>query len=191
MPPTPYLNTSVSTISTSPPHSTHLTIRRTHLPSNAIQHKPSQAVSLTGEHLCECRLPSHVPHGLHLSYVDHAARLSTKVLQVNCLSAHRTTTVVIQPQAWRSPSSLSASIHTTLVSPLTPIPGDSAISHPEKPDVPSLQGFVQELIRRSLCYTTSMSRKASHTSGELSSMILVKMKETAEQYLGKKVKHAV
>ena len=36
-----------------------------------------------------------------------------------------------------------------------------------------------------------MSREASHTSGELSSMILVKMKETAEQYLGKKVKHAV
>ena len=191
MPPTPYLNTSISAISTSPPHSTHLTICHTHLPSDAIQHKPSQAVSLTGEHLCKCRLPSHVPHGLHLSYVDHAARLSTKVLQVNCLSADRTTMVVIQPQAWPSPSSLSASINTTLVSPLTPIPGDSTISHPEKPDVPSLQGFVQELIRCSLCYTTSMSCKVSHTFRELSSMILVKMKETAEQYLRKKVKHAI
>jgi molecular chaperone DnaK len=36
-----------------------------------------------------------------------------------------------------------------------------------------------------------MSSLTKPSSKELSSMILVKMKETAEQYLGKKVKHAV
>ena len=47
--PAPYLNTPVSAVSTSPPRSTHPTIRHTHLPPNVTQRKPRQAASLIGE----------------------------------------------------------------------------------------------------------------------------------------------
>ena len=49
-PPAPYLNSHISDISTSPPHSTHPTIRHTHLPPGVIQCKPRRAASLIGKH---------------------------------------------------------------------------------------------------------------------------------------------
>jgi hypothetical protein len=52
--PTPYLNAPISTISTSPSHSTHPTVRHTHLPPDVIQRKPCQAASLIGKHLRGC-----------------------------------------------------------------------------------------------------------------------------------------
>ena len=47
--PAPYLNTPVSAVSTSPPHSTHPTTRHTDLPPDATQRKPRQAASLIGK----------------------------------------------------------------------------------------------------------------------------------------------
>jgi hypothetical protein len=49
-PPAPYLNTSVSAISTPPPHSTHPASRNLRFPSDVVQREPHQVVSCIGKH---------------------------------------------------------------------------------------------------------------------------------------------
>jgi len=46
--PAPYLNTPISPVSTSPPHSTHPKVRHTHTSAVVTQRKPHQAMSLIG-----------------------------------------------------------------------------------------------------------------------------------------------
>lgn len=170
--PAPYLNTPVSAISTSPPHSTHPTIRHTHLPPDVIQRKPRQAASL----------------------IDHAVKSLSEIWQDNYLSIYTTTKVATQPlrasgsdgpqeSAWRAwnpaiqrrvqqlPSPVSPStVETPPLSPLAPAlgtPPGACLSG--KPGVAPLHGFVQELIRRSrtsgtvlqtaLCYIEAVRRK--------------------------------
>lgn len=171
-PPAPYLNTPVSAVSTSPPHSTHPTIRHTLLPPDVIQRKPRQAASL----------------------IDYAVKSLSEIWQDNYLSVYTTTKVATQPPkapgphgsqepVWRAwnpaiqrrvqqlPSPISPyTVETPPPSPLPQTlggPTDSCLS--EKPGVAPLQGFVQELIRRSrtsgtvlqtaLCYIEAVRRK--------------------------------
>ena len=195
--PGPYLNTPVSAISTSPPHSTHPTVHRAHLPPDVIQRKPRQAASLIGQspHVCYFIFPPvRVPDGFALLRVDHAVRSLSEIWQDNYLSAYTTTKVATQPPnvsgpyglqepVWRAwnpatqrrvqqlPSPISPS--TTQTPPLSPLPqtlgGLAGACLSEKPGVAPLQGFVQELIRRSrtsgtvlqtaLCYIEAVRRK--------------------------------
>lgn len=177
-PPAPYLNTPVSAISTSPPHSTHPTIRHTLLPPDVIQRKPRQAASL----------------------IDYAVRSLSEIWQDNYLSVYTTTKVATQPPkapephgsqepVWRAwnpaiqrrvqqlPSPISPStVETPPPSPLPQTlsgPTDSCLSG--KPGVAPLHGFVQELIRRSrtsgtvlqtaLCYIEAVRRKLPEIVG--------------------------
>ena len=47
--PTPYPNTPISAVSTSPPHPTHPNTHHTHLPPDVIRRKPCQAACLIGK----------------------------------------------------------------------------------------------------------------------------------------------
>ena len=196
-PPAPYLNTPVSAISTSPPHSTHPSIRHIHLPPDVIQRKPRQAASLIGKHPhagCLIFHPARVPDGIALPCVDHAVRSLSEIWQDDYLSVYTTTKVATQPPnasgsqgsqecAWRTwnpaiqrrvqqlPSPVSPStVETPPLSPLAPaLHGLTGPFLSGKPGVAPLQGFVQELIRRSrtsgsvlqtaLCYIEAVRRK--------------------------------
>ena len=176
-PPAPYLNTPISAISTSPPHSTHPTIRHTHLPPGVIQRKPRQAASLIGKHPHAGCFISHsprVPDGIALPCVDHAVRSLSEIWQDDYLSVYTTTKVATQPlkasgsqgsqeSVWRAwnpaiqrrvqqlPSPVSPStVETPPLSPLAPtLDGPTGPCLSGKPGVAPLHGFVQELIRRS------------------------------------------
>ena len=202
-PPAPYLNTPVSAISTSPPHSTHPTIRHTLLPPDVIERKPRQAANLIGKHPhlhCSIFHFARVPDEIALSCVDHAVRSLSEIWQDNYLSAYTTTKVATQPlkapestgsqePTWRAwnpaiqrriqqlPSPISPS--TVETPPISPLPQTLNAPHgaclSEKPSVAPLQGFVQELIRRSrtsgtvlqtaLCYIEAIRRKLPEIVG--------------------------
>jgi len=172
--PAPYLNTPVSAVSTSPPHSTHPTTRHTHLPPDATQRKPRQAASLIGKPPAQALLnpsPASDSDVVTHSYADHAVRSLSEIWQDNYLSVYTTTKVAPQPQkvsdiqepvlrVWNPaiqrriqqlPSPISPStVETPPPSPLPPPlsgPTDACLSG--KSGVAPLHGFVQELIRRS------------------------------------------
>ena len=168
--PTPYLNTPVSAISTSPPHSTHPNIRHIHAPPDVTQRKPRQAANLIGEYL---HMLPDIQDFEEVAFLcaDHAVRCLSEIWQDNYLSVYTTTKVATQlpktsdPQepVWRVwnpaiqrrvrqlPSPISPStIETPPLSPLAPsLNGPTPACVSGKADVAPLHGFVQELIRRS------------------------------------------
>ena len=190
----PYLNTPVSAVSTSPPHSTHPNVRHTHTPPDVTQRKPRQAATLIGKSTRASRFVLHPARGSYqgaFSCVDHAVRSLSEIWQDDYLSVYTTTKVATQPlkasgyqeSVWRVwnpaiqrrvqqlPSPVSPStVETPPLSPLQPslnVPAPTCLSG--KPGVAPLQGFVQELIRRSrtsgtvlqtaLCYIEAVRRK--------------------------------
>ena len=209
--PAPYLNTPVSAISTSPPHSTHPNIRHIHTPPDVTQRKPRQAASLIGEHPTCCLIfhPVRDSEEIAFSCVDLAVRSLSEIWQDNYLSIYTTTKVATQPpkasdpqeSVWRVwnpaiqrrvrqlPSPVSPStIETPPLSPLAPSldnPASTCVSG--KADVAPLQGFVQELIRRSrtsgtvlqtaLCYIEAVRRKLP----KIASASMAPVKETTPE----------
>jgi len=144
-----------------------------------------------------------------LSYVDHAVRSLSEIWQDNYLSVYTTTKVAPQPlkasgsqePAWRVwnpaiqrriqqlPSPISPStVETPPPSPLPPpLSGSTDACLSGKPGVAPLQGFVQELIRRSrtsgtvlqtaLCYIEAVRRKLP----EIASAPVTPAKETTPE----------
>jgi len=198
--PAPYLNTPVSAVSTSPPHSTHPTTRHAQPPPDITQRKPRQAASLIGEppHTCFFILhPARDSDETALSCVDHAVRSLSEIWQDNHPYAYTTTKVTPQPprasgsqesvwHVWNPaiqrrvqqlPSPVSPStVETPPLSPLAPsLGGPTGACLSGKPGVVPLQGFVQELIRRSrtsgtvlqtaLCYIEAVRRKLPEIAG--------------------------
>jgi len=190
----PYLNTPISAVSTSPPHSTHSTIRHIHTPPDVTQRKPRQAASLIGKPPHACCLIFHPTRGSDetaLPCVDHAVRSLSEIWQDDYLSVYTTTKVATQPpttsgfqesvwHVWNPaiqrrvqqlPSPISPStVETPPLSPMAPsLNGPNGACLSGKPGVAPLQGFVQELIRRSrtsgtvlqtaLCYIEAVRRK--------------------------------
>ena len=209
--PAPYLNTPISAVSTSPPHSTHPNVRHTNTPPDITQRKPRQAASLIGKSPYVLGDPSSLRDSDETAFscVDHAVRSLSEIWQDNYLTVYTTTKVATQPlkasgsqeSAWRVwhpaiqrrvkqlPSPISPStIETPPLSPLTsslnaPAPGCLS----GKPGVAPLQGFVQELIRRSrtsgtvlqtaLCYIEAVRRKLP----EIASTAVAPTKETTPE----------
>ena len=190
--PAPYLNTPVSAVSTSPPHSTHPNTHHTHLPPDVIQRKPRQAACLIGKQHAVLNLSSaRDSEEIAPCCADYAVRSLSEIWQDNYLSVYTTTKVAPQPlkasdfqeSVWRVwnpaiqrrvhqlPSPISPStVETPPLSPLAPsLAGPTGPCLPGKPGVAPLQGFVQELIRRSrtsgtvlqtaLCYIEAVRRK--------------------------------
>ena len=96
----PYLNTPVSAVSTSPPHSTHLNVRHTHTPPDITQRKPRQATTLIGKSKRASRFFLHLARGSDQATflcVDHAVRSLSEIWQDDYLSVYTTTKVATQP----------------------------------------------------------------------------------------------